>query len=88
LGRVEWRLSVLDVKTLVDHPLAETRSVDDQAMWLNNNTLLYSLPRAQSGTPAQDTWSVPSNGGGRPTRFLADAYSTTVVGASAGSGTQ
>ena len=31
LGRVEWRLSVLDVATLADHPVAETRSVDDQA---------------------------------------------------------
>lgn len=88
LGRVDWRLSVLDLKTLVDHPLAETRSVDDQAAWLDNNTVLYSLPRANSGTPAQDTWSVPADGSGKPTRFLANAYSTTVVGAAAGSGTQ
>jgi hypothetical protein len=79
LGRVEWRLSVLDVKTLVDHPLAETRSVDDQAEWLNNTTVLYSLPRSNSGTPAQDTWSVRADGTGKPVEFLAGAFSTTVV---------
>ena len=83
LGRVEWRLSVLDVDTLVDHPLAETRSVDDQAEWLDNNTLLYSIPRSESGSPTQDTWSVPADGSGHPSRFLSGAYSTTVVPASA-----
>ncbi len=84
LGRVEWQLSVLDLTTLVDHPLAETRSVDDQAEWLDDNTVLYGLPRASSGTPAYDTWSVPADGGGRPARMLPGAYSTIVVGSTAG----
>jgi len=79
LGRIEWQLSVLDLSTLVDHPLAETRSVDDQAFWLNDDTVLYALPRATSGTPADDTWSVPADGNGKPTLFLRGAYSTTVV---------
>jgi len=79
LGRVEWRLSVLDLATLQAHPLAETRSVDDQAMWLDDHTLLYALPRASSGTPADDTWSVPADGSGHPTKYLPGAYSTVVV---------
>lgn len=41
---VTWRLSVLDVATLTDHPLTETRSVDDQVQWLDNETVMYGLP--------------------------------------------
>ncbi len=78
-GRVEWRLSVLDVATLEDHPLAETRNVDDQAEWLDNQTVLYSVNRADSGTPTKDTWSVPADGSGSPSEYLAGAYSTGVV---------
>jgi len=83
LGRVEWQLSVLDLATLVDHPVAETRSVDDQAMWLGNDEVLYALPRSSSGTPAVDTWMVPADGRGQPTRFLAGAASTVVAGEAA-----
>jgi len=79
LGRVEWQLSVLDLSTLVDHPLAETRSVDDQVAWLGNDRVLYALPRKSSGTPAYDTWSVPADGSGHPAKFLSGADSTVVV---------
>ncbi len=79
LGKVEWRLSVLDLSTLADHPLAETRSVDDQAEWLDDSTVLYALPRSTSGTPADDTWAVPADGSGSPRVFVAGAYSTVVV---------
>ncbi len=34
-GPVTWRLWVLDLETGQRHPLAETRSVDDQAQWLD-----------------------------------------------------
>ena len=78
-GRVEWRLSVLDVATLQDHPLAETRNVDDQAEWLDDQTVLYSLNHAAAGTPTKDTWSVPADGSGSPSEYLAGAYSTGVV---------
>jgi FTR1 family protein len=40
---VRWRLSVLDLATLQVHPLAETRSVDDQVEWLNNTTIIYGV---------------------------------------------
>ena len=79
LGRVEWQLSVLDLSTLVDHPLAETRSVDDQVEWLDDSTVLYAVPRSTSGTPADDTWAVPADGSGAPRLFLSGAYSTIVV---------
>lgn len=66
-----WRLTVLDLATMRETPLAETRSVDDQAEWLDDNTVLYGLEGA--------IWSVPADGSGRPRRYVADADSPAVV---------
>ena len=68
---VAWRLSVLDLATLQDHPLAETRNVDDQAEWLDDTTVLYSV--------ASDTYAVPSDGTGAPRLFADRADSPTVL---------
>ncbi|MEU6957652.1 hypothetical protein [Streptomyces sp. NPDC045714] len=38
-------------------PVAETRSVDDQAAWLDTSTLAYALPGRAKGT--SDIWTVP-----------------------------
>ena len=43
-----WRLTVLDLATMKRTHLAETRSVDDQAAWLGNGTLMYALRRGRS----------------------------------------
>ena len=45
---VKWRLSVVDLATLKVHPLAETRSVDDQVEWLDNSTVLYGVLQDQA----------------------------------------
>jgi Tol biopolymer transport system component len=66
-----WRLTVLNLRTMRETPLAERRSVDDQAEWLDNNRLLYAL--------GGDVWSVPADGSGLPTRFVAGASSPAVV---------
>ena len=68
---VAWRLSVLDLATLRDHPLAETRNVDDQAEWLDDTTVLYGV--------ASDTYAVPSDGTGAPRLFADRADSPTVL---------
>ncbi|MFJ3172025.1 TolB family protein [Streptomyces roseus] len=59
-----WRLYVLDLADLREHPLAETRSVDDQAAWLDDGTVGYALPGREGRT--DDIWSVPADGTGRP----------------------
>ncbi|MFD9306474.1 hypothetical protein ACFWCB_28095 [Streptomyces sp. NPDC060048] len=59
-----WRLYVLDLRTMTETPLAETRSVDDQAAWLDDGTVAYALPGAE-GRPS-DIWTVPADGGGAP----------------------
>ena len=66
-----WRLYVLDLKTLKKTPLAETASVDDQVEWLDNSHVSYWLH--------SDTWSVPADGSGTPTKLLTDASSAVLV---------
>ncbi|GAA2699436.1 TolB family protein [Actinoplanes palleronii] len=61
-----WRLSVLDLATLRVTATAEPASVDDQAAWLDDTTLAYTL-RHSDGSP--DVWTVPADGSG-PSRVL------------------
>lgn len=67
-----WRLSVLDLTSMRVTETAETTSVDDQAAWLDDHTLLYTL-RAGDGEPT--VWSVPADGAGSPRPLLAGAES-------------
>ncbi|MEU9015509.1 hypothetical protein AB0D12_38625 [Streptomyces sp. NPDC048479] len=66
-----WRLHVLDVRTLREHPLAERQSVDDQAAWLDNRTLAYGRGR--------DIWTVPADGSGEPRLLVPGASSPASV---------
>jgi hypothetical protein len=71
-----WRLTVLDLATMARTPLAETRSVDDQAAWLNNDTIMYAVRR---GTRNADVWSVPASGRGAPALLIPDASSPAAL---------
>lgn len=67
-----WRIHVLDVKTLNDHPVAENRSIDDQVEWLDDTTLAYS-----DGT---NVYTVPADGSGEPQLLVKDATSPVRLG--------
>jgi hypothetical protein len=71
-----WRLSVLDLATLRRTHLAETRSVDDQAAWYDNNTVMYAVRR---GTRNSDVWSVPADGSGKSSILIPDAESPAAL---------
>ncbi|GAA2036457.1 PD40 domain-containing protein [Catenulispora yoronensis] len=71
-----WRLEVLDLATLKETPLAETRSVDDQAAWLDDHTVMYGVPK---GTSGYDVWSTPADGSGQPAILAPDAFSPSVT---------
>ena len=72
----QWRVAVLDLATLVDVPVAETRNVDDQVEWLDDDTLLYAVDTG-SGPPS--TWAAPADGTGVPRLFIPDGDSPAVV---------
>ncbi len=70
-GEGEWRLHVLDLRTMRDTILSEPRSIDDQAEWLDGRTVLYSDGR--------DLFSVRADGTGKPKRLLANADSPATL---------
>jgi hypothetical protein len=72
-----WRLSVLELATLRVTESAEVRSVDDQGIWLDNDTVGYSLQRPDG---LNDTWLVRADGGGVPSLLMPDAGSPAVLG--------
>jgi len=80
LTAVKWRLHVLDLRTGHDVALAETRSVDDQVEWLDDNTVLYAILRSPVGTAVFDTYRVPADGSGHPELYLKSAWSPSVGG--------
>jgi hypothetical protein len=68
---IPWRLTVLDLATMRETPLAEQRSIDDQAEWLDNGHVLYGVDGA--------VWTARADGRGQPSRFIAGADSPAVV---------
>lgn len=74
----QWSIAVLDLATGTQTVLAERRSVDDQVEWLDDRTLLYALPDANSEATS-DVWRLPADGTGSPTVFIPQAMSPAVV---------
>jgi hypothetical protein len=62
-----WRLRVLDLATLEDHAVDETRSIDDQVEWLDANTLAYS--------DGHNVYTAPADGSGSAQILVRDATS-------------
>ncbi|MDX6314041.1 MAG: hypothetical protein QOF44_3505 [Streptomyces sp.] len=72
-----WRLYVLDLHTMRETPLAETRSVDDQVVWQpDGRTVVYALP----GDYGADLWTVPADGTGTARRLMTAALAPAYVG--------
>ncbi|HSS42732.1 MAG TPA: hypothetical protein VLK37_09335 [Solirubrobacterales bacterium] len=67
IGDNRWRLRVLELATLKDHAVAETRSIDDQVEWLDNKTLAYS--------DEVNVYAVPADGSGASQLVVRDATS-------------
>jgi hypothetical protein len=80
-GRVTWSLAVLDLATLTETPLGETRSIDDQVEWLDDEHVTYAL--AEDTGPARTTatsiWVLPVDGSAPPRVLVPQAYSPAIV---------
>ena len=78
-GRLGWQLTILDLATFAEAPIAEKRSVDDQLEWLDNTHVLYSLPDNPNGASAvMNVWRAGIDGT-PPEMILPKAYSPAVV---------
>ena len=66
-----WHLYVLNLRTMRETSLAEPRSVDDQAVWRDDHTIVYAMP----GDYGADLYSVPADGTGRARRISGAAVS-------------
>ncbi|WP_435818771.1 TolB family protein [Kitasatospora cineracea] len=71
-----WRLYVLDLATMAETATAEQRNIDDQALWSDDRTLLYSMP----GDYGSDLWTVPADGTGTPVRLVRSAVAPAYPG--------
>ncbi|AXT85852.1 hypothetical protein C6I20_12095 [Aeromicrobium sp. A1-2] len=75
----DWRIAVLDLATGHESVLrGEQHSVDDQVEWLDADTLLYGLPRANHAG-VSDIWEIDTNPGSEPSLFIEQAWSPSVV---------
>jgi hypothetical protein len=75
-----WQPAILELSTNRMTVLPETRSVDDQLEWLDNDHVVYALRGPQSIQPRRaDIWQLPADGHGAPTILLPDAESPAVV---------
>ena len=70
-----WHLYVLDLRTMRETPLAEPRSVDDQAVWRDDHTIVYALP----GDYGADLYEVPADGTGSARRISTAALSPAYI---------
>jgi hypothetical protein len=77
-GQVVWALAVRDLATGTETLLPATKGLDDQAEWLDDDHLLYGLPRTgQPGTT--DVWQIGLTSDSTPTVLIPGAWSPSVV---------
>jgi hypothetical protein len=73
---IGWHLQVLDLRTMAATSLdAETRSVDDQVDWLDDEHVIYHLP----GSRGADIWMLSTSAPEPPRVLVPLAYSPAVV---------
>lgn len=74
----KWRLTVLDLATMQEIPLAEEQSIDDQVEWLDNQNILYENIDPNP-PPWMSIFMIPADGGGSPIVYVSNAVSPVFV---------
>lgn len=75
---VHWTPAIYDIATGEVTILPEDRRIDDQIEWLDDDTILYGMPR-EGAVGDTDVWRLPADGSGGPELFLEHAWSPSVV---------
>ncbi|MGO4187158.1 TolB family protein [Pseudarthrobacter sp. TAF60_1] len=71
-------IAVLELATGTETILAEQRDIDDQMEWLDARTVVYGVPRDDSGQDS-DVWSASIDPGVQPSLLIEHAWSPAVV---------
>ena len=77
-GTPYWTLAVLDLASGKETVLPIKDNVDDQALWLDDSTLLFGLANPKV-VGDSDIWSVAIDGATAPKLFLTHAWSPSVI---------
>ncbi|HCT75472.1 MAG TPA: hypothetical protein DGT23_02550 [Micromonosporaceae bacterium] len=75
-GARPWSLHVLDLSTMTEKPLPGSDGIDDQAVWLDDHTVMFAMNRDGGGT---DVWAANADGTGAPRLLVPDASSPSVT---------
>lgn len=75
---VHWTPAVYDISSGEVTLLPESRSIDDQIEWLDDDTILYGMPR-DDAVGDTDVFSLAADGSGDPAVFIEHAWSPAVV---------
>ena len=79
-GLAKWRLYVLDLASLTETAVAESRFIDEQVEWLDDGHILYTQVASDAPSPAvSDVWVVPADGTGQPELLIREAASPAVL---------
>jgi hypothetical protein len=71
-------IAVLDLAAGTETVLAEQRDIDDQLEWLDDRTVVYSVPRDDSGQDS-NVWSLAIDPAAQPSLLVEHAWSPAVV---------
>jgi Tol biopolymer transport system component len=75
---VHWTPAIYDLATGEVRLLPEQRGIDDQIEWLDDDTILYGLPR-EDAVGDSDVWMLAADGSSPPELFIEHAWSPSVV---------
>lgn len=75
---VHWDIAVLDLATGSETVIELERGIDDQLEWLDDEYLLYGLPRLDAPGDA-DVYRILPEAGAEPQLFIEHAWSPSVV---------
>lgn len=79
-GPTTWQIKVRAVDGSSEVTVAESRSVDDQIEWLDEEHVLYGLDHENGGRGVlQDIWVANADGSGTPSVLIPAAWSPAVV---------
>lgn len=75
-----WELAVLDLASGQERVLPDTSGIDDQAAWLDDDTLAYGAISGSTGKSS--VYQVPADGSGKPTLVATEASSPVPMSSS------